>query len=245
MTVLDLVTECYQDLTILSTSETLLVTDTDAVIGLSKLTRLLDNWNAERAGVYANTLTTYTLVPNLNPHTIGPSGATFTVTQRPVSVEAANLVLTNVTPAVHLPLEIIRDSTVWAALTVPAVATAIPSYLYYNADWPNGSLFLYTVPTVAYGLELLVRTTLAALTLTSTLSLPPGYRDAITLTLGEMIAAANPTAVPNPVAAAQARARIFANNDELPTLTTNDAGIPSQRGPSGRWFDWRSGLMRP
>ncbi len=86
-TVRDCLTEAYRDIQVLAVGQPL---DADqAADGLLKLTRLFDNWNAERAGVYANRLVTYTLVPSLNPHTIGPSTATFTVTQRPVKIDAA------------------------------------------------------------------------------------------------------------------------------------------------------------
>lgn len=227
----DLLTETYQDLTILAVGESL--SDADADFGLSKLTRLFDNWNAERAGVYANRLTTYTLVPNLNPHTIGPSAATFTVTQRPVSIEWANIVISGV----RYPLNI-RDSEWWASIILPTLANDIPTDLHYEADWPNGNLYLYPKPSAANGLELMTRIVLAALALDDTVTLPPGYRDAVILTLGEMIALTYPPAVPSPEAAAKARARIYANNDEIPALVTTDAGIPSGRG---RWFNYISG----
>jgi hypothetical protein len=244
MTTRDLLTETFQDLTILSPNEPL--SETDAAFGLQKLTRLFDSWNAERAGVYANSLTTYTLTPNLSPHTIGPAGSpspTFTVSQRPVTIDGANLVITGGAQAIHVPLNL-RDDQWWSGLTVPALATSIPTDLYYSADWPLGSLYLYPVPTSAYGLELLTRIVLANLALDDTVSMPPGYRDATILTLGEMIAPTYSPAVPNPAAAAKARARIFANNDSTPALHTRDSGMPSA-GRGGGWFDWRAGIMRP
>jgi len=236
-TVRDMLTETYQDLTLLAAGETL--EPSDEAFGILKLTRLLDNWNAERAGVYANRLTTYTLTASLNPHTIGPTG-TFVVTQRPVSVDWANLVISDV----RYPMRI-KDAQWWAALTLPLLSTNIPGYLHYEPEWPNGKLYLYPVPAAAYGLELMTRIVLADLALDDTLTMPPGYRDAIILTLGEMIASTYPPAVPNPDAAAKARARIFANNDELPSLCTADSGIPSQGGRPTAWFDYRSGMMRP
>lgn len=239
----DLLTETFQDLTILASGEPL--SDDDANLGLNKLTRLLDNWNAERAGVYANRETTYTLTPNLNPHTIGPTGATWTTPQRPVSIDFASLVLPGGSLSVYRTLNI-RDSKWWAGLTVPALATSIPTDLHYEPTWPNGSLYFYPVPNVAYSMQLLTRIVLADLALSDTLSLPPGYRDAIILTLGEMIALTYPPATPSPEAAAKSRARIFANNDETPSLATTDSGIPRQGGNGGgAWFDYRSGLMRP
>lgn len=235
----DLLTETYRDLTILAAGETL--DTTDEAFGLSKLTRLFDNWNAERAGVYANRLTTYALVPSLNPHTIGPtaSSPTFVATQRPVTIDWANIVISNI----RTPLNI-RGSQWWAALTLPTLVVDIPSELHYEPDWPLGKIYLYPVPGAAYGLELLTRIVLADLAIDDTVTLPTGYRDAVILTLGEMIAGTYPPAVPQPEAAAKARARIFANNDETPPLFTRDAGLPGN-GQRSRWFDYKSGLFRP
>jgi hypothetical protein len=235
----DLLTETYQDLTILSVGESL--SAEQSAFGLLKLVRLFDNWNAERAGVYANRIATHTLTPSLNPHTIGPSTATFTVTQRPVSIDAASLVQTGGSLDVNVPMRI-RNAQWYAALTVPDVSTDIPSDLWYNPTWPNGELYLYPVPAAAYGIQLLTRIVLADLALDDDVSLPPGYRDAVILTLGEMIALTYPPAVPSPEAAALARARIFANNDVIPDLVTRDSGTPTQRG--GRWFDYLSGTFR-
>jgi hypothetical protein len=64
--------------------------------------------------------------------------------------------------------------------------------------------------------------------------MPPGYRDAITKTLGEMLAPAYPPAVADAAGAAKARARVYANNDEKPTLATADAGLTGNR-PGGGW----------
>lgn len=232
----DLLTETFSDLTILAAGEPL--SETDADFGLQKLVRLFDNWNAERAGVYANRLTTYTLTPNLNPHTIGTNSATFSVTQRPVSIEWANIVISGVRYGLD-----ICGSQWWAAITLPTLASTIPYALHYEADWPNGNLYLYPVPSAAYGLELMTRIVLATLALDDTVSMPPGYRDAVILTLGEMIAPTYPPAEAKPELARQARARIYANNDEIPPLATRDSGMPGQCG--GRWFDYQSGMFRP
>ncbi len=234
----DLLTESYRDIQVLAVGETL--DAAQAADGLLKLVRLFDNWNAERAGVYANRKVTYTLTASLNPHTIGPSAATFTVTQRPVSIEWANIVIDGVRYGLNL-----QGSLEWAALTLPTLTSSIPTDLHYNPTWPNGELYLYPIPVAAYGLELMTRIVLADLDLDDEVSFPPGYRDAIILTHGEMIALTYPPAVPSPQAAADARARIFANNDEIPALITRDSGVPLPSGYGGRYFDYRSGVMRP
>ena len=220
----EILQETFEDCTIYAAQDTL--DATDAAFGLKKLTRLFDNLNAERAGVYAERQVTYTLVPALSPHTIGPSGSspTFTVTQRPVTVEAASLVISDI----RYPLRM-RDSSWWGSLSQPELSTSIPTDLYYSPDWPLGRLYLWPVPDTAYELELMTRVVLADLGLDDTLTLPPGYRDAVTLTLGEMIVPSYPPAVAPP-GGEKARARIFSNNDVTPKLATADAGTSRGSG---------------
>jgi hypothetical protein len=215
--------------------------DADMRVMLGKLNRLLDNWNAERAAVYAETFATFTLVPNQQIHTIGPADSTPTweVTQRPVSIDGANVVLNNVSPAVYTPIAV-HDVDWWRGLSVPGVTSQFPTDLYYEASWPLGQVYLWPVPTVAYDVELQLRFVLAELGLADEFSLPPGYKDAIVLTVAEQAARSfgKPVDPTLRMDAAKARARIFANNDVTPRITTNDAGMPS---PSRPYFNYRTG----
>lgn len=228
----NLITETFEDLAILQPGNAL--DDTEATRALAKLTRLFDNWNAESSGVYGSNPVTYTLTANQNPHTIGPASSTpdFTVSARPVSIDAANLVVGSGTTAIHYPLDLVNQDW-YANLPLPGLATW-PYALWYSTDWPAGRIFLFPVPDTAYGLQLWTRTVLAEWTLDTVVSLPQGYRDATILTLGEMLAPIYPPAQAQPEAAAKARARIFANNDPSATLMTADAGIPTAR-PGAGW----------
>ena len=200
----------------------------DAQFVLDKLNRILDRWNASRSATYNTGFATYTLVPSLQPHTIGPTGATFTVTQRPVSIEAAKLVLNTVSPAVSIPLDLWSDQQ-WSRESVKTLTSPVPVALYYSPDWPNGSLYLWPIPTVAYQLELMTRFVLAVMDLqTTTFTLPPGYWDALILTTAEQIAEPfeQPMPATLPMRAAQARAQIFTNNDQAPPVMSVDGGMP-------------------
>lgn len=205
----------------------------DAAFVLRKLNRILDNWNAERPGVYAEQFQSYTLTPALSPHTIGPSG-TFVVTQRPVTVEGATLVLNTAnSPQVGIRL---RDRGWYQSLSIPSLSTQMPTDLYYEPAWPNGNLYFYPVPSAAYHVILWTRIVLASLGLNDAFTLPPGYQDAITLTLAEDIAPTfeKPVAPSLARKAMEARARIFSNNIEIPLLSTQDSGMPTSGGGGGR-----------
>lgn len=225
--------DALAELNVLDVGATMGAADADFCLG--KLTRLFDNWNAERSASYADQFVSYTLTPALSPHTMGPTG-TFVVAQRPVSIEAASLVLSS-TNHPEIPITI-REAAWYAELTVPTLTGAVPTDLYYEPAWPNGNLFFYPVPTTAYQVSLQTRVLLTALSLTDTFTLPPGYRDAATLTLAEEIAGAyeRPVSPTLERKAREARARIFANNRTVPSLETADAGMPGSSGPSGTYY---------
>lgn len=233
---LSVCTDAALELGYLDPIETL--NDDDANFLLGKLNRLLDRWNAKKAAVYAEVFTPYVITPSLSPHTIGPSGATWTATQRPVSIEGANLIDTTVTPNVRLHLNADRDEQWWLAQSVQGITSTYPTDLYYKPSWPNGAVYLWPVPTVAYSVELMTRTVLAALTLASSFSMPPAYADAVTLTLAEDAAAGLGCQVPGTVVerAKEARADVFANNTTVPKLTTRDAGMPGGRRSRGSYL---------
>lgn len=224
----DLIRESAQEIGVVGAGGALGAADADFL--LQKFNRLLDNWNADRAAVYASAFNTYTLVPDLSPHTIGPTGATFTLAVRPVSVVSAQLILTDSSPNVNTPITI-RDAAWWADQAVPSLETTFPTDLYYQPDWPNGKLFFWPVPQTAYGVQLETRVLLSQVTLNTEISLPPGYRDALTLTLAVDACPAYGRQVPQglAIAASAARARIFANNDVTPLLATQDSGMPSSQ----------------
>lgn len=200
-----------------------------------KAQRLIDNWNADREAVYADAFADYTFTPNLSPHTIGPGG-TFNVTQRPISLDYAALRLSGSSNP-YAKIEV-RDQAWYQALTVPSLTSSIPTDVYYEPTWPLGNLYFYPVPTTALGVRLWARNVLSALLLTDAFSLPPGYKDAITLTLAEMIAQPYEKQVSDDLrtAAREARARVFGNNIEVPDLQTADAGMPGRRAvaPPGK-----------
>jgi len=84
-----------------------------------------------------------------NPYTIGVGG-NFNVT-RPSnqnSITAANLILTNTSPNVRVPLGIYSDDA-YDNNFIPDLSNTQPTGIYYNPTWANdlGSVFLWPVPT--------------------------------------------------------------------------------------------------
>lgn len=238
-----ILTDALVELGVYSIAET--PSDADLKLALGQLNRLLDKWNAERAAVYLSTLQTFTIIPNQQIVTIGPAAETpdWAVTQRPVAIEGASTVLNNVTPPVYTPIAV-HDIDWWRGLSVPGVTATYPTDLYYEPAWPLGRIFLWPVPTTAYDIELQLRLVLANLTLFDEFSLPPGYQDAIVLTVAERCARSfgKPVDPSLRLDASKARAVVFVNNDPTPTMQTQDSGLP-RSGTRGPYFNYRTGQL--
>lgn len=237
----DLVTDALLELNVYDAIDT--IEPQNAAYVLRKLNRILDNWNAERPAVYADQFNTYTFTPALSPHTIGPTG-TWVTTQRPVSIEAAMLLFnTSGNPQVRITM---RDALWYASLSIKSLSTQMPTDVFYEPDWPNGKLFFWPIPSAAYQVTLLTRMVLAKLALDDAFTLPPGYQDAITLTLCEDIAPTFEKQVAPSLArkAQEARDRIFRNNVEIPRLVTRDSGMPTAAGGGSGDGTYLSGWWR-
>lgn len=224
----DIITDAFTEIRVARSGDVLAPEMLDQ--GLRAANSILDLWNANSRAVYAETIGDFTLTPSLSPHTIGPAG-TFVVTQRPVRIDYAALNLGG-SPVVYSPIEV-RSKSWFQQVGVPGITTSMPTDVYYEPLWPLGKLYFYGVPNTAYGVRLWLRELLAAITdVTATFSLPPGYQRALTLTLAEALAPGNgqKASQDTVLAAREARAIVFGNNDEIPDLDTIDGGMPGCRG---------------
>lgn len=319
MTVLDLITGALQEINASAQGEP--VNPGDAQFVLQKLNDLLDEWAARKVFIYTVSFPTYTLVPNLLPHTIGPMGvisrtflnndvATYicpnnftngqscTVTgtsngggvlnvtgnvqaatplqfslavisgnvasaadtgsvvpagqlaptyatpnlgPRPQRIEAASLILTTQTPAVDVPMNI-RDGDWWMRNRVKALTTSVPTDLYYQPSWPDGSLYFWPVPNFAYGVRLEVWTALGNFpSVTYPFSLPPGYMKGVKLSLARDIVGPFKGSWTEQQESSWMRSMkaIESNNIKSPRGITIDAGMPGSDG--GGYFNFYTG----
>ena len=249
-TALDIITDALIEVGIQAPGET-----PDADTGqwaFRKLNYVTDSWSARKALVYASTFATYNMVPGLLPHTIGPAvGATFSVTQRPVKVVRATIILNNTQqPYVEVPITI-RDDQWWMENTIKTLQSSQPTDLFYNPAFPNGELYIWPVPNTAYPIRLELWALISQYSsITDPLggpagpgSLPPGYRNALMLSLAEeLLPGAGKEASPIlAVMAARARSAIFNNNFAVPRLQTRDSGVPGfDEGLQSTTFNWKS-----
>lgn len=234
---------------------------------LSKINDQLDEWSAQKLYAYAMQFKLYTLVPGLQPHTIGPdAGATFSISQRPMRLENAAIVIpagssggsgldaggldaggldsTSGNTNTDIPLYI-GDADWWAAQSIKDIQSQIPTGVYYQPDWPNGSLFFCPIPNVTYQVRLEMWGIISQFSsITQSFSMPPAYRKAITLSVAEELGGPLSDRPKLASAAAMARAAIRQNNDGSPRISLAGSGLPNPSRSNGRGrpdFDFLTG----
>lgn len=220
----------------------------DAATVLKDINDLMDAWNCQLDFVYNENFFQSTLIPNLQPTLIGPSGsAGFIVPVRPVFIKSANVLLQQSSnPPIRVPLDIWNDDQ-WNSEAIPSLAQTQPTALYYSPAWsatsPNGQLYFWPIPQIAYGIEIRMWNPLPQFSglagTANVFSLPPGYRDAIQWecarrlqsTYGQTLSQDDLTTCRKAVAA------IKVPNTQSLLITTDLAGI-QQNPNSGSLFNW-------
>lgn len=212
-------------------------------LALALFNEYLDLLNATPRAIYANVFTTYPLTPNLQPHTIGPTG-TFDQPIRPRKIIWANYLLTGTTQPIRIKLYVDNTGDWWREISAQTIATSVSSGVYYSPDWPNGSLYFWPIPNIAYSVELETDTLFTQVLQTTTFSMPMGYQAALRLSLAERLApmfgqTVSPETMRN---AKDARAQVWGDNDEIPDLNTCDGGTPTLAGRRGL-FNYLTGRV--
>jgi hypothetical protein len=171
--------------------------------------------------------------------TTAPTFATPNQGQRPQKVEAASLVLNNSTPNVDIPMNI-RDADWWMANRVKPLQTDIPTDLYYDPNFPNGSLYFWPVPNYAYEVRLKLWGTIPQFpNVNYPVSLPPGYGKAIKMSLARDLIGPFQGSWGQQQEDSWKRAMkaIESNNIKSPRGNTADAGMPGiQQGGGFNYF---------
>lgn len=174
----DLIESALRKIHVLGTGASL--DDTEAQDALSTLNAMMATWSAEGDMIYAETIETFNL-SGAASYTIG-SGATFN-TDRPLYISAAY----TSSGDTDYPLVQI-DNQEYAAITQKDIAN-IPSVYYYDAGFPNGTLYLYPVPTSVSTITLHSFKPLTSFTsLTTSFSMPPEYESALVYNLALWLA---------------------------------------------------------
>lgn len=175
----------------LSTSE-----QAEALVALNAL---IGRWRNDKLLCYALQEETLTLTAAAASKTIGPSGDLNTT--RPVDIEAAWIVDNGVT----YPVKMIEENE-YASIVTKTLAGDWPNKALYRATMPAGTLITWPVANATRTMKLRTRVVLAEFAaISDTVTLPPGWEDALAFNLAVVLAPEYEVAV-TPEVEMQARA---------------------------------------
>lgn len=219
-TALDLIKRAYRLIGVYSIGETPSADETaDAMTALNSM---LASWSNEKLMVYVASQDVITLTPGTGSYTVGPTGTTVSV--RPQDIDAStNLVWNGIT----YPL-VVATLQQYNSIKLKGLQTTLPSVIWLNPTFPNATVTLYPVPSLPLTLNLWSWKPLTGFTsATDTVSLPPGYDDAIAFNLACVLAPENEVPVPAQVqkTATMSKKLLKRTNFEPPTLQFEE-GIP-------------------
>lgn len=168
--------------------------DSEQTEGLAVLNSLIDAWYLERLLTWAVTENYINIVPNKVSYSIGTYGTPDIYAARPLRIDQAGLLyIESDTYNVEVPLNI-RTYQEWQSISPKLLTATQPSDLYYLSTVPNGTIFLWPIPTQANQFTLYLWQALSQFTsLTQSLQLPQGYQRMIEYNLAAEFADRFPT----------------------------------------------------
>lgn len=174
--------------------------------------------------------------------TTPPTFATPNSGPRPQRVEQCNLILNNSNPTTDVPMNV-RDAAWWMNQRVKNITTSVPTDVYYDPNFPNGSLYFWPVPDTAYQVRLKLWGVLPQFpALSYPVTLPPGYENALTMSLARnCVGSFQGSWSPNQESEwRDAIKAVQSNNIKSPRGFTIDAGMPRNNNRAD--FNWETGM---
>lgn len=153
-------------------------TTQEAADGLGVLQSMLDSWNTERLMIYQVQQTTHSWTAGNASRTIG-SGGDFNTTRPTKIAEEGNYVRDGST-SIDYPLTWLGDRDSYDRILLKSNTSSYPEWLFADMGYPLITLYVWPVPTQTLTLHLNSWKPLQNFTsLTTDMSLPPGYQRAI------------------------------------------------------------------
>ena len=192
--------------------------DASMQLGLRTFNRLLDSWGNESLVVWNTSVDSFPMVASQAAY------STALLVARPTEVLYTYVRQNNV----DYPIELIGAED-YARIGYKMTA-GLPAKCWYNSGFPNGTLTYFPTPSASsYTAYVGYRAPLANVTLTTVLSLPPGYETALVYGIATMLCPLFGTD-PTPTCifhAKSAKEKIKPQNESLDESTL---GVPLGRG---------------
>lgn len=156
--------------------------------GLMALNAMVDAWGLERLMMFTSAGSIYQTVSGKASYTIGPNGADWTA-PRPLYIDAVTVIVPGTPSTYERPLHIIETNREWARVRMKALPSTLYTAVYYQPDFPNGTLAFWPAPQNAQQVVLYTPTQVSQFTtLNQVISLPPGYARALPYNLAVELA---------------------------------------------------------
>lgn len=209
----------------------------EASDALSALNRMISSWSTERLLIYArHRETPFTLSASDATVTMGSSGD---ITTRAQWIDSA--AIQDATTSTEYPVRLLTQPE-YAAIADKTLTAAYPTALFDDGGYPQRTLTLWPIPSAAHKLVLYTLRPISSVsTLDTSISLPPGYEEALIYNLAIRLAPEYGRSAPAEVVAiaTEAKAGIKRANHRPSYLTIND--VPASPGGS---FDINTGGYR-
>lgn len=225
-TALDLIKRALAKARVLGTGD--ILNDEDAQLSLDTLNLMLESWTIDRLFVYVEELQSYAIAGGTATYTIGPGGD-FNVA-RPNELTSCYAVVNGVS----YPVEILKNGQQYDNIQLKALGQPWPRVIWYEHTYPLGVLHVW--PLGACQLNLRFTTALQQFTaLTTQITLPPGYKEAIVNALAVKLAEDFNTDIPATVvqSASNAIARLKRLNAQPQTRGLEVSAVSRRYGYGG------------
>jgi hypothetical protein len=222
-TVAELVRDALIEVGSITPDETLTANESDHAIRV--LNRMIQQWNAEGIMVYTMDRQTFSLVNGQQMYTIGPGGD-FPVA-RPVVIEMVSVQNSALPKPVEIPVHLMTDHE-WRGVTVKNTPGVFPTQMWATGNVPLNQLYFWPVPGDSdYDVVLYTWGQTAAYTsVTSTVTFPPAYEEAIVSNLSlRLITSYGRTADPLLMQRAFRSKELIASINNEPLYAHTDLGL--------------------
>lgn len=180
MTALELIKQALFHLNVMSVGDSL--GNDEAQDCLTVLNMLLDNWNNQNLALYYHKDELFTTSDSSSYYSIG-SGATWD-TDRPQQITSAFYRNNDIDYKLNS-----LTSEEYSDISDKSTESTIPEFYYYNPAYPDGTVYLWPVPSESATIGLSQLKIISQISsLTSDLSFPPGYLLALSYNLAAELA---------------------------------------------------------
>lgn len=204
------------------------------------LQQMMDSWQADGLKIFAEGSSTFPLTIGKQVYTLGNTGTTDFVMQRPAHIARMGMLLTGSNPVQppEIPISVL-DIDGWANIRVKNVQGNYPLNCWPDYQFPNMNLSFYQIPGLGCSVVIYAWNPLSTWPdlNTTDLTFPPAYMQAIKYNLAILLAAEFKTP-PDQLVMGIAQTSLTALKDlNLPSpVLTCDSGISGRSG----YYDWRS-----